>query len=254
VTDHPPLDPALFAEPPARDDRFDVKERWTECANFPDGHPEKVLEFLHRQLNEEANVLENAARNLADFPDVEWPLRMWLARQCADEARHVETYRRFFEDRGGRVGQYPVMNFQYRILGRIPSLLGRLAVQNRTFEADGLDAAVFAVAEARREGDHELAEMYDTQQADEVLHVRFANEWIRREIRREPRNALELARAIDQGSRAFQQIFAGGGTGVTKYGVAPEARLEAGFDEAEVAVAARLAEERRAAARRQTVG
>ena len=35
------------------------------------------------------------------------------------------------------------MNFQYRILRRIDSLIGRLAVQNRTFEADGLDAVTF---------------------------------------------------------------------------------------------------------------
>ena len=33
-------------------------------------HPEKPLEFFHRQMNEELNVLENAARSLAQFPDV----------------------------------------------------------------------------------------------------------------------------------------------------------------------------------------
>ncbi len=234
----PPLDPALFAEGPARDRRFRVVDRWVECENPPDGTPEWRLEFFHRQMNEEANVLENAARNLAEFPDVEWPLRMWLARQCADEARHVLAYRRVLEARGGRVGQSPVLNFQYKALGRIRDLIGRLAVQNRTFEADGLDAATFALAEARSMGDHELAAMYESQQADEVLHVRFANEWIRRQVTAAPRNVLRMAAALTQGAKAFLQVFGGAGTHVTKYRVAEAERLEAGFDRDEVRVAA----------------
>lgn len=242
-------DGAVFAEAPARDDRFRVVERWSEMANLPDAHPEKPLEFLHRQMNEEANVMENAARSLAQFPDAEWAIRLWLARQCADEARHVEVYRRLLERRGGRVGQYPVMNFQYRILGTIDSLIGRLAVQNRTFEADGLDAAVFGAAEARAQGDDELADVYEAQSADEVLHVRFANEYIRRKIQEDGRNVLRMAAALTHGSRAFQAVFADGGTDVTKYGVAERERLEAGFAPDEVHVAVEQSESRRRAIR-----
>src|SRR2546425_13018513 len=92
---------------PARDARFTVVDRWLDCVNLPDGHPDKPVEFLHRQMNEELNVLENAARNLAEFPEVEWDLRMWLARQCSDEARHAATYRRELARLGGHVGQVP---------------------------------------------------------------------------------------------------------------------------------------------------
>lgn len=242
-------DPTLAAETPARDPRFHVVERWSEMINLPDGHPEKPLEFLHRQMNEEANVMENAARSLAQFADAEWAIRMWLARQCADEARHVEVYRRLLERRGGRVGQYPVMNFQYRILGTIDTLIGRLAVQNRTFEADGLDAAVFGASEARALGDDELADVYEAQSADEVLHVRFANEYIRRKIREDGRNVLRMATALTQGARAFQAVFADGGTDVTKYGVAERERLEAGFAPDEIHVAVEQSETRRRAIR-----
>lgn len=241
------LDPSLFGEGPARDQRFTVKEVWGELVNLPDTHPEKQLEYLHRQMNEEACVMENAARSLAEFPDAEWRVRKGLARQCADEARHVLNYRRLFERRGGTIGQYPVMTFQYRILGRIDNLVGRLAVQNRSFEADGLDAATYALEEARQAGDEELAEMYDAQQADEVGHIRFANEYVQGMLTREPRVALQIARALTQGSRAFEQIFADGGTDVAKYGVAAEARLEAGFSAAEVEVAIQLSDARRAA-------
>lgn len=246
---HPALDAALFGDPPARDGRFAVVETWAECANFPDEHPEKKIEFLHRQLNEELNVLENAATSLARFPDVEWGLRMSLARQASDEARHVLVYRRLLARRGVRLGQYPVMNFQYRILERIGTLIGRLAVQNRTFEADGLDAATHGVKVARQEGDADLVAALDAQSADEVFHIRFANQWIKAQIKQSPRVALQVAAALTQGSRAFQQVFAGGGLNVTKYGVAEDARLEAGFDAGEVAVAADKSESRRAAIR-----
>ena len=179
-------DPAIFGEGPARDDRFAVVDQWADCINLPDDDPEHEIEFYHRQMNEELNVLENCARNLVEFPKVEWGIRKGMARQCADEARHAATYKRAYEERGGRIGQYPVMNFQYKILGRISSLAGRFAVQNRTFEADGLDAVTEAVKEARAAGDEEMAAIYEIQQADEVLHVRYANDWIHKQAAEDP--------------------------------------------------------------------
>ena len=58
-----------------------------------------------------------------------------------------------------------------------------------------------------------------------------------------------LFRSLDQCARAFAVIFAGGGDNIEKYGVAVEARLEAGFSAEEVAVAVRMSDERRAAVR-----
>jgi uncharacterized ferritin-like protein (DUF455 family) len=237
--------PNMFGPGPAREPHIIVRDRWSQCVNVDDGHPEKLKEFLHRQLNEETNVLENAARNLTDFPDAEWEIRMWLARQCADEARHVLAYQKLLCARGGRYGEFPVMNFQYKLLGKIQTLEGRLAVQNRTFEADGLDAAVFGAAEARQLGDVELAELFESQAADEIVHVRFANDWIKAVVKRSPRAVLDIAKALTLGSKAFQWVFAGGGTEVIKYPVAEDARLRAGFDSAEVAVSSEMSRARR---------
>src|SRR6266852_2393966 len=180
-----PLTPELFAEDPARDSRFTVKERWIECPNFAQDHPHHQLEFFQRQMNEEVNSIEASARCLTDFPDAEWELRMQLARQCSDESRHALMYRRMVESRGGYVGQFPVLNFQYRIITKRPSLVERLAIQNRSFEAGGLDAITFGISAARAAGDDEIAGMYEAQLADEVNHVRFANEWIRKGIQKD---------------------------------------------------------------------
>jgi uncharacterized ferritin-like protein (DUF455 family) len=248
---HPSLDPSLFGEPPARDARFVVVDVWADCDNLPADHPEKLVEFLNRQLNEELHVLENAARSLAQFPNAPWETRMWLARQCADEARHALIYRRALERRGRRVGEFPVLNFQYRLLGKVDTLIGRLAVQNRTFEADGLDAVTHGIEEMRQLGEMDIVDMYDAQQADEVLHVRFANEYINARVRADPREALAMSRALTQAAKGFKQVFAGGGTNVTKYGVAQEWRAAAGFAPTEIAVAVEMSDRRRAAVRAQ---
>ena len=168
---------------PARDARFRVVDTWQECANFPDGDPRKVLEFMHRQMNEEMDATECSARTLTDFPNAPWELRMFLARQCADEAR--------------------------------------------------------------KQGDHELADFLDAQFADEIMHVRCANEFLQDLIAKEPRLALKVASALTEATRAFAKVFGGEGTAVAKYTVSEQGRLEAGFRPEEVAISNRLAEQRR---------
>jgi uncharacterized ferritin-like protein (DUF455 family) len=223
----------LFTENPARDSRFQVVDRWRDLANFDDSDPRKEFEFLHRQMNEEINGLENSARCISDFPDADWNLRMQLARQCSDEARHVVIFRGLFEKRGGTLGEFPVINFQYRIITKIDSLVGRMAVQNRSFEADGLDAIRFAIDEARNSGDSELSGVFDAQLADEINHVRFANEWIHILVQRSPILIMNITRAMNDAAKAFAWAMEGGTTDV-KYAVNEEVRREAGFAAEEV--------------------
>ena len=243
------VDPSLFGGAPARDQRFCEKSRWVDCMNFPEEHPLKLLEFFHRQMNEEMNGVENAAQSLADFPDAEWSVRMCIARQCADEARHVQMFRRIFENRGGKIGEYPVLNFQYRIIANLSELVSRLAVQNRSFEASGIDAVSFAIDDAREKGDRELVELFEMQQADEITHVRFANEYIRDCMRKNPRTALQIASALTRASTAFMQVMGEEGTGQVEYLVDEKGRLEAGFEPEEVRVAFAQATNRRASNR-----
>jgi uncharacterized ferritin-like protein (DUF455 family) len=232
------LDSRLFADGPARDARFRVADLWKDAANFPAGDPRVTPEFLHRQMNEEINGMEISARNLVDFPEADWDLRMAMARQCWDEARHIEMFRRCFEGRGGRVGEYPVLNFQYRILTRIDSLVGRLAVQNRSFEASGIDAIHQEIQRCRENGEKDLEELFDAQLADEVEHVRYANTWIKRLTDRiGARAVLELAKAVTQASEAFRAIA---GDALLSYPVADEIRREAGFSETEIEAARQL--------------
>jgi uncharacterized ferritin-like protein (DUF455 family) len=236
------LEPTLFAPDPARDARFVVKDRWAECVNLAPDDPRRPIEFLHRQMNEEVNSIEACAKSLADFPDIPWEMRMGLARQCADEARHALMFRRIYEARGGVVGEYPVLNFQYRIICAIPTLVGRLTVQNRSFEAGGIDAIEYAIPEARNGGDAELAELFEAQLADEIGHVRFANEAIEALKKKEPRSILHMGSALAAASRAFKEVMGKEATEGARAPVASEARSEAGFRPDEIRLAGDLAQ------------
>ena len=231
-------DPKFFGQPASRDERFVVKERWAELRNLDPRDPEHQIEFLHRQMNEEVNSIEISARNLTDFPDAPWELRMAIARQCWDESRHCLAFRRLLEERGGKVGQFPVINFQYPIITKIESLAGRLAVQNRSFEAAGIDAIDTNLKTYDRESDPEYVGLFEMQLADEMQHVRFGNEWVKKLVEQGgPRVTFAVAQACAQATQAFMQIADGG---VVFYPVAGEARLEAGFTEAEIDGARRV--------------
>jgi uncharacterized ferritin-like protein (DUF455 family) len=223
-----------FAAGPARDSRFDVKERWRDCLNLPATHPDRDLEFFHRQMNEEINGLENAARSLADFPEADWGVRMSIARQAADEARHVLMFRRILEKRGGWVGRYPVLNFQYRIITNVDNLVGRLAVQNRSFEAEGVDAVEPEIKKAREKGDTELADLFEAQLADEIGHVRFANEYITRVSKGDPVSVMRVGRALNYASEAFLWVMGREAIESVAYNRNEQGRLEAGFSAEEV--------------------
>ena len=233
-------DELLFAANPARDTRFTVKNHWIDCVNFPLEHPSRPIEFFHRQMNEEIDSLESSARTLADFPKVDWEIRMWLARQCSDEARHAAMYRKIFEKRGGVVGEYPVINFQYRIITKCDTLVGRLAIQNGTFEAGGLDAIHSGIHDCLQTGDSELAELYESQLADEIMHVRFANEWIRSAIQNDPVNVMRIGKALTEASKAFHEVMGTEGIEGAAHPVASIERIEAGFTPDEIKFTAGL--------------
>ena len=226
---------------------------WQDCANFPDGDPRKTLEFMHRQMNEEMDATECSARSIADFPDAPWEVRMFLARQCADEARHALIFRKLFQSRGRQARrisghEFPVPDHLQdsdaggSLGGAEPHLRGRGDRRDR------LSASTRPAAQ----GDDELAEFFDGQFADEIMHVRCANEFLHEMIAKEPRLALRVATALTEATRAFGEVFGGDGTAVAKYTISEQGRLEAGFRPEEVEIANRLAEERRDRAQAST--
>jgi len=183
---------------PAREPCFRVVHLYSELRRSVDFSYESQLEKLHREYNTETQGMEIAAQSLVDFPSAPWELRMELARQCWDESRHARLYYRRLVAKGGHKGEFPVANHEWCVACVFDSVVGRLAVQNRTFEGGTMDSMRKAVGLWREIGDPETADMIDQILADEVQHVRYANQWIRYLGRKNPSVLLKVAAAISE--------------------------------------------------------
>jgi uncharacterized ferritin-like protein (DUF455 family) len=242
----------VLSQDPAREDCFTVVHTDAEMVDWPGMSDQARREKLHRHMNNEAGALEIAAWCVAEFPDAPWPLRLQLARQASDEARHVRLLQRRLVEIGGRKGEFPVANFEWGVTGMIDNLPGRLAVQNRTFEAGLIDLLGTLKDKWRNAGDDRTADLLDGILADEIAHVRFANRWIRRLTEENPRVLLQVARAIqflrDVNARLAPAVGHTNAVGIafTEERLLPPAvnvndRLAAEFTEEEVAEVLRQA-------------
>lgn len=230
---------------PAREPCFTVVGTDAEMHEWPDLSDISRRERLHRHMNNECVALEIAAQALADFPDVPWDLRMAIARQASDESRHVAILYRRFRELGGVKGEFPVSNYEWNLCGMIHDLPGRLAIENRTFEAGLIDILGQLRTTWREAGDHVTADALESILADEITHVRFANRWIKKLTEVQPRVLLQVAQAI-RFLRAVNTALAAAPGEVNAVGMeitelklqAPavyvDGRLEAGFTEDEV--------------------
>lgn len=181
---------------PAREDCFKVVQTGDEMYEMGGMSEEARLERLHRHMNNEMGAIEIAAQCLVDFPETPWDLKMQLARQCYDEARHVAALLRRLLELGGWKGQFPITNYEWGVSCILDSLPARLAVQNRTFEAGLMDLLGNLKKFWRESGDDTTAEVLDNILVDEVGHVRFANQWIRRLAQDDRRVLLKVAQGL----------------------------------------------------------
>lgn len=181
---------------PAREACFRVVTDQADMAKFPEGSIGHRREMLHGDVNEEVQSLEIAGQSLADFPDAPWEIRLHLARQCWDETRHARAFLQRLLELGGHKGEFPIINQEWGVVCMFDSLVGRLAVQNRLFEGGSLDVFKESVVVWAAWGDRVTSEIMDSVVADEVQHVRFANDWLERLKTEEPRALLKAISAM----------------------------------------------------------
>jgi len=186
----------VLAADPAREGCFTVVNTDDEMHEWPDMSEISRRERIHRHMNNETGAMEIAAQALVDFPEAPWGLRMNLARQATDEARHADLLLNRLVEMGGAKGEFPIANFEWGVTNMLDNLPGRLAVQNRTFEAGLIDLLGTLRDKWRKEGDHATADMLESILADEITHVRFGNRWIKRMTEENPAILLKVAMAV----------------------------------------------------------
>ncbi|MEM7413402.1 MAG: ferritin-like domain-containing protein [Myxococcota bacterium] len=194
------------------------------AAQTVDRTPLQLRAQLHGIFVGELQALEAASRTVWDFPDAPWEFKMNMARQCWDEARHVQIFEKLIDHVGGEVGEFPENTFLYETSCAEDPVL-RVAGVNRCLEGLACDAFRALIEYGKANDDDVVAQASDFVLADELTHVRFGSDWVKRFTADDP----ERATRAKEFQRETDARFAFGTRSVAR-----EERLEAGFTEEEL--------------------
>src|SRR5437899_7481679 len=185
-----------------RDDR---SQRNAFKATDPDA-PDASRQLMHSIFVGEIQALEGAGRTCWDFETGEgrdeapFQLKLDMARQCWDEARHVEISVKLTEHMGTEIGEFAEQTLLYQAACN-PDPVLRLTGVNRALEGLAIDVFNTMRDFGTLTGDPVLEFCEDWMLADEVTHVKMGSDWLRRLTEKDPerrQNALEFQRIVDK--------------------------------------------------------
>jgi uncharacterized ferritin-like protein (DUF455 family) len=168
--------------------------------------PDASRALMHGIFVGEIQALEGAGRTCWDFDigsgadDVPFELKLDMARQCWDEARHVEISVKLAEHMGSEIGEFAEQTMLYEAACNADPVL-RLTGVNRALEGLAIDVFNSMREVGENSGDPILEFCEDWMLADEVTHVKMGSDWLRRLTAKDPerqRNALEFQRTVDK--------------------------------------------------------
>lgn len=175
----------------------------------PDAEPQLALPVIpqrpgrERQLREELDVARNPSNDglgaalhdvifrielcaaeicaavIAHHREAPWGLKLDLAKQVRDEARHFELLAARMEELGTNIGDYPI---RYEVWDKFTlgeTLVERIMIEQRLGEGLGLDGGLAIYRWMKDHGDERTALLFDYINADEVTHVGNGNRWLR---------------------------------------------------------------------------
>lgn len=185
---------------PLRDSRWNLAGDEGQFAekNWSFDTNEGKLHLLHDLLNSEFITVERMGRILADCPDIPWQMKMDMAHQAWDEARHAEIVQRRLEELGGHVGMYPTSFFGWEQDVNRPDPLERLALSNMTFESESCKHLRDWIVKAEKTGDARSKQLVEFLLADEVNHVLYGIHWIDELTKDDPERRKRVLAYPDQ--------------------------------------------------------
>lgn len=145
---------------------------------FPD--PAKRALAHHIMANHELQALEVMAFTLVAFPDAPPEFRDGLARIMADEQRHTRMHIERAAVLGMQFGEVPVNGYFWAKALEFTSVLDYLAGLPLTFEGCNLDHTLEFAESFEAAGDSRSAALMRVIHRDEIEHVRFGLDWLRR--------------------------------------------------------------------------
>jgi uncharacterized ferritin-like protein (DUF455 family) len=205
--------------------------------------PGAARSLMHGIFVGEIQALEGAGRTCWDFSigagtedttEVPFELKLDMARQCWDEARHVEISCKLTEHMGSEIGEFAEQTLLFEAACN-PDPVLRLTGVNRALEGLAIDVFNTMREFGEGSGDPVLYFCEDWMLADEVTHVKMGSDWLRRITKDDPerqQNAIDFQRTVDK-------LFSFGGfrgeAEENPIHLARKFRGLAGFDDDEIA-------------------
>jgi uncharacterized ferritin-like protein (DUF455 family) len=204
----------IKADSLARDERFErrsAEERIGDLRSYNDEmrrmdvNATDVEERARRQMHGifvgEIQALEGAGRTAFDFSTEEVPfeLKLDMARQCWDEARHCEIAIILNDHMGAEIGEHTEYTTLFEAACHDDPVF-RLCGVNRALEGLAIDVFNNMRDFGETMGDPIMFFCEDWMLADEVTHVKMGSKWLREVTKDdiERRNAaLEFQRVVD---------------------------------------------------------
>jgi len=216
--------------------------------------------LMHGIMVGEIQALEGAGRTAHDFATgdgtndtVPFELKLDMARQAWDEARHVEISAKLSDWMGTELGEFAENTVLFEAACSNDPVL-RLAGVNRALEGLAIDVFTQMKEFGDVAGDPYLEFCEDWMLADEVTHVKMGSDWLRKVTANDPdrrTKALEFQQVVD---KLFSFGGARGESAESSFSLARRFRELAGFTDDEVDTISQMdhdaLEERKEAVRR----
>jgi uncharacterized ferritin-like protein (DUF455 family) len=164
--------------------------------------PDRARRQMHGIFVGEIQALEGAGRTAWDYDSpaqVPFALKLDMARQCWDEARHCEISSKLNEHMGIEVGEYAEAVTLFEAACHDDPVF-RLAGVNRALEGLAIDVFTTMREFGQAMDDPVLEFCEDWMLADEVTHVKMGSTWLRAVTEGDPdrrARALEFQRTVD---------------------------------------------------------
>ena len=168
--------------------------------------PDAARGMMHAIFVGEIQALEGAGRTCYDFEtgdgreDVPFAMKLDMARQCWDEARHVEISVKLTAHMGTEIGEFSEQTLLFEAACNADPVL-RLTGVNRALEGLAIDVFNTMRDFGEETSDPVLYFCEDWMLADEVTHVKMGSDWLRRltvNDKERQKNALDFQRTVDK--------------------------------------------------------
>jgi hypothetical protein len=158
---------------------------------------------FHQLLYGEVETTDRMGKMIAEYPQLPWEMRMDLANQMWDEARHIEIVAKAVEEElDGKLGYGPWPLVWWWMQNELDPLK-RIAVTNCWAEANLMNTLKQWRLTANERGLTRIAELCDYLQADELMHVKHATRWVRQLTEEDEDHRQEL---VEWGRKAVGRI------------------------------------------------